>query len=611
MRILGISCFYHDSAACILDDGVIVAAAQEERFTRIRHDAGFPTQAVRYCLEEAGGLDQPIDAVAFYDKPLLTFHRLLETYLGIAPDGFTQYLEAIPNWIQTRIWVEPEITSQLESLGVDVPEDIYFLSHHESHAASAFFPSPYQDSAILTIDGVGEWDTATLAVGKGADLEILQDLQFPHSLGLLYSAFTYFTGFRVNSGEYKMMGLAPYGEPTYYDLIMENLIDVKDDGSFRLDMDYFAYLGDLKMVNDKFSKLFGFLPRNPEGPITQEYMDVSASIQKVTEEIVLRLARHAKEKTGMKHLCLAGGVALNCVANGKIVDEGIFDEVWIQPAAGDAGGAIGACLAVWHGNMDQPRVANDKVDFMQGSLLGPEFSPDQIRAYLDHMGCVYEEIEDDKKWASTVAEHIADEKVIGLFRGRMEFGPRALGARSIIADPRSQKMQSTVNLKIKYRESFRPFAPACLAEDVSKYFDLDQPSPYMLLVSNLREELLVERSGDERTLDLTEWVNRVRSEFPAITHVDGSARVQSVTGDWNPHFHSIISSFKQQTGCPMVINTSFNVRGEPIVCTPEDAYKCFRRTEMDTLAIGPFILDKAKQPEWVDATAWMEEFTTD
>ena len=611
MRILGISCFYHDSAACVLEDGVIIAAAQEERFTRVRHDPAFPTNAVRYCLAEAGGLDQGVDAVAFYDKPLLTFHRLLETYLSVAPAGFKQYIEAMPNWMKTRIWVEPEITSQLESLGVGMPDDVYFLSHHESHAASAFFPSPYREAAVLTIDGVGEWDTATLAVGRGRDLQIVQDMQFPHSLGLLYNAFTYFTGFRINSGEYKMMGLAPYGEPRYVDLIRDNLIDIKEDGSFRLDMDYFAYLSDLKMINSKFTDLFGMVPRNVEGPLTQEDRDVAASIQKVTEEIVLRLARHARRKTDMRNLCLAGGVALNCVANGKIVEEGIFDDVWIQPAAGDAGGALGACLAVWHGSLEKPREADDRVDCMQGSLLGPEFSRDQIKAYLDHMGCNYDEIEEDEKWAGAVAEYIANQKVVGLFRGRMEFGPRALGSRSIIADARSKEMQSTVNLKIKYRESFRPFAPACLAEHVSDYFELDQDSPYMLLVSQLRDEFMLPGGGDEETLDLTEWVNRVRSEFPAITHVDGSARVQSVTKEWSPYFHAVISAFKEITDCPMVINTSFNVRGEPIVCTPEDAYKCFRRTEMDTLAIGPFILEKARQPEWVDSDAWREEFTTD
>lgn len=611
MRILGISCFYHDSAACVLEDGVIVAAAQEERFTRIRHDSAFPIESVRYCLEEAGGIDQPIDAVAFYDKPLLTFHRLLETYLSIAPEGFEQFVEAMPNWLQTRIWVEPQIAQQLDSIGVAMPEDVYFLSHHESHAASAFFPSPYKEAAVLTIDGVGEWDTATVAVGKGNELKIVADLQFPHSLGLLYSAFTYFTGFRVNSGEYKLMGLAPYGEPVYYDLIIDNLMDLKEDGSFRLEMDYFAYLGDLKMINEKFSELFGFRPRNPEGPIEKRYMDVAASIQKVTEEVVVRIARHVKETTGMRHLCLAGGVALNCVANGKIVESGLFEDVWIQPAAGDAGGAVGAALAVWHSAMGKERIADDKVDNMQGSLLGPEFSRDQIKTYLDHMNCVYEEFDEDEKWTDSVASKIADQKVIGMFRGRMEFGPRALGARSILGDPRSAKMQSIVNLKIKYRESFRPFAPACLAEDVAEYFVLDQASPYMLLVSQVHEKYLREDSGKPHPDDLTEWVNQIRSDFPAITHVDGSARVQSVTPEWNPYFHGVISRFKDLTGCPMVINTSFNVRGEPIVCTPEDAYKCFRRTEMDVLAIGPFVLEKSQQPEWTDPTEWMMEFTTD
>ena len=582
MRILGISCFYHDSAACVLEDGVIVAAAQEERFTRIRHDSAFPIESVRYCLEEAGGIDQPIDAVAFYDKPLLTFHRLLETYLSIAPEGFEQFVDAMPNWLLTRIWVEPQIEQQLESIGVTMPEDVYFLSHHESHAASAFFPSPYKEAAVLTIDGVGEWDTATIAVGKGNELEILEDLQFPHSLGLLYSAFTYFTGFRVNSGEYKLMGLAPYGEPVYYDLIIDNLMDLKEDR-----------------------------PRNPDGPIEKRYMDVAASIQKVTEEVVLRIARHVKETTGMRHLCLAGGVALNCVANGKIVESGLFEDIWIQPAAGDAGGAVGAALAIWHSAMGKERIADDNVDNMQGSLLGPVFSRDQIKAYLDHMNCVYEEYDEDEKWMDSVATKIADQKVIGMFRGRMEFGPRALGARSILGDPRSAKMQSIVNLKIKYRESFRPFAPACLAEDVAEHFVLDQASPYMLLVSQVQEKYLREDSGKPHPDDLTEWVNQVRSDFPAITHVDGSARVQSVTSEWNPYFHGVISRFKDLTGCPMVINTSFNVRGEPIVCTPEDAYKCFRRTEMDVLAIGPFVLEKSKQPEWTDPTEWMMEFTTD
>ena len=610
MKILGISCYYPDSAATLVEDGVIVAAAQEERFTRKKHDQDFPTQAVRYCLAEAGATDGCVDAVAFYDKPILKFHRILETYASTAPSGLTQFMRAVPVWLREKLWIEPRILEALEECGVTAPASLYYAEHHESHAASAFYPSPFAEAAVLTMDGVGEWATSTIGVGEGASLRLLEQLDFPHSLGLLYSAFTYYTGFRVNSAEYKVMGLAPYGEGTYTQRILDDLIDLKPDGSFRMNMDYFGYLDDLEMTNARFEALFGGPPRKPESPITKREMDLARSIQEVTEEVALRMARHARELTGKDFLCLAGGVALNCVANGKILREGIFKDLWIQPAAGDAGGALGAALTVWHNVLGKPRSPDGRRDSMQGSYLGPEFSAEQIRAYLDARGCRYRELS-DAEWAPTIAGLIAQEKVVGLFHGRMEFGPRALGNRSIVADPRSPKMQSVLNLKIKFRESFRPFAPSCLEERLSDCFEIDRPSPYMLLVAPLREHHRLPAAGDERSLEVHEWVNRVRSDLPAITHVDYSARIQSVSAETNPRYHALIKAFEELTGCPVIVNTSFNVRGEPIVCTPSDAYRCFMRTEMDHLVLGPFLLDKTEQAAWQESDDWQKTFVLD
>ncbi len=610
MRILGISCYYHDAAACLIEDGRIVAAAQEERFTRIKHDSAFPSNAVRYCLAEGGVTDGVVDAVAFYDKPILKFHRILETYLSVAPLGLRSAVQALPLWLREKLWIEPDIRDAITACGVTPPERILFPEHHESHAASAFYPSPFQEAAVLTLDGVGEWATATLGVGEGNKLQLLEELNFPHSLGLLYSAFTYYTGFRVNSGEYKLMGLAPYGEPTYKQVILEKLLDLKPDGSFRLDMSYFGYLDGLVMTGAKFDALFGGPARKPETPITRREMDLARSIQEVTEEIVLRMARHAREKTGKRFLCLAGGVALNCVANGVLLRAGIFDDVWIQPAAGDAGGALGAALAVWHNMLGNPRQADGQHDAMQGAYLGPEFAHDQIKAYLDSRGYPYHELP-DADVAPTLADLLAGEKVVAVCQGRMEFGPRALGNRSILGDARSPKMQSVMNLKIKFRESFRPFAPSVLEERIADFFDLDRPSPYMLLVADVVEKRRVPKHGDERDLDIIAWVNRPRSDVPAITHVDYSARVQSVSKDTNPRYHAILSAFEQKTGYGILINTSFNVRGEPIVCTPEDAYRCFMRSEIDCLAVGNFLLHKQEQPNWQDKENWREVFKLD
>jgi len=605
MKILGISCYYHDSAACLIDSGTIVAAAQEERFTRKKHDAGFPNNAVRYCLAEGKVGGDELDGVVFYDKPLLKLHRILETFFSVAPKGIRPYLHALPIWLREKIWTHPQIEDSLAKLGVKVPK-IYFPEHHESHAASAFFPSPYEEAAVLTMDGVGEWTTTSIAVGEGHDLRILKEMRFPDSLGLLYSAMTYFCGFRVNSGEYKLMGLAPYGEPKYADLIRENLIDIKDDGSFRLNMDYFGYLDDMVMTSKKFNTLFGGPPRPMESPITTREMDLARSIQVVTEEAVLALARHARELTGKKNLCLAGGVALNCVANGVLLREGIFDEIWIQPAAGDAGGALGGPLMVWHKVMGNKRTVNGK-DTMGGTYLGPSFTRDETKAFLDAHGYVYSEQTDPAHLASI----LANEQVVGMFHGRMEFGPRALGNRSIIGDPRSPKMQSVMNLKIKYRESFRPFAPSCLEERISDLFEIDRPSPYMLLVADVCEKHLKRDDQNVRDLDIHEWVNIPRSTIPAITHVDYSARIQSVNAETNPHYHALIKAFEEETGYGIIINTSFNVRGEPIVCTPEDAYRCFMRTEMDYLVLDSFLLKKSEQPDWQDKGKWQEEFKLD
>jgi carbamoyltransferase len=614
MKLLGISCYYHDSAACLVDEGRIVAAAQEERFTRKKHDEGFPTNAVRYCLAEGGVRPGELDGVVFYDKPLLKFHRILETYLATVPKGLRSAVMALPVWLREKLWIPPHILDALEACGVGEPKQIYFTEHHESHAASAFYPSPFEEAAVLTLDGVGEWATTTIGVGEGNRLRLIREMTFPHSLGLLYSAFTYFTGFRVNSGEYKLMGLAPYGEGKFTDLIKRELVDIRDDGSFRMNMDYFGYLDGLEMTNGKFAALFGGPARRPETPITQREMDLARSIQEVTEEIVLKLARHARELTGKRNLCMAGGVALNCVANGVLLREGIFDEIWIQPAAGDAGGALGAPLAVWHNALGNPRTVTRSAsgkprDAMNGSLLGPEFTREQIREFLDFHGYPYQELSDEV-WARRIAEVIAGENVIGLCQGRMEFGPRALGGRSIIGDARSPKMQSVMNLKIKYRESFRPFAPSVLEERVSDYFDLDRASPYMLLVADVVERRRIPKRGDERDLPLTEWVNRPRSDVPAITHVDYSARIQTV-GEESPRYHAILTEFEKLTGYGVIVNTSFNVRGEPIVCTPEDAYRCFMRTEMDYLVLGPFLLEKTAQPKLAEQGDWRQEFQLD
>ncbi len=611
MNILGISALYHDSAACLLQDGRIVAAAQEERFTRKKHDASFPLQAIRYCLAEGGVDKNGIDAVVFYDKPLTKFSRILKTYFSVAPRGLSSFLMATPIWLREKLWIPAEIESCLDKAGAGDPGRILFTEHHEAHAASAFFPSPFESAAVLTLDGVGEWATSSLSHGRGNKITMLEETHFPHSLGLLYSAMTYFTGFRVNSGEYKLMGLAPYGEPTFVDEIRDNLIDIRDDGSFQLNMDYFGFLDGLTMTNSKFADLFGGPARQPETDLSQREMDLARSVQVVTEEVVLKMAGHARKVTGEKNLCLAGGVALNCVANGKILRSDMFDDIWIQPAAGDAGGALGAALFVWHQLEDKPRQVDGKTDSMKGSYLGPLFTDDQAAEWLDHKEIPYERLADGDL-EKRVAQIIADQKVVGMCQGRMEFGPRALGNRSIIGDARSPKMQSVLNLKIKYRESFRPFAPTCLEERISDYFEIDTPSPYMLLVAQVRKDRCIEPTGDEAKLRVYERVNRPRSDVPAITHVDYSARIQSVSAETNPRYHGVIKEFEELTGYGIIINTSFNVRGEPIVCTPEDAYRCFMRTEMDVLAIGNLVLYKDQQPKWEDRDEdWQKEFPLD
>ncbi len=609
MNILGISAFYHDSAACLVRDGEIVAAAQEERFTRKKHDHRFPARAIDYCLAEAGIAPEELDLVAFYDKPLLKFDRLLETYVAYAPAGFRLFLMGLPLWLKQKLYTPRELDQGLQKR---YKGRYVFLEHHESHAASAFFPSPFEEAAILTLDGVGEWATGSIAIGRGNQIQMLKELRFPHSLGLLYSAFTYFTGFKVNSGEYKLMGLAPYGEPVYADLIREKLLDVKADGSFRMDMSYFAYTHKDVMTSRKFDSLLGGPPRKAESPITQREMDLAASIQLVTEDIMLKIASYAHELTGLDNLCMAGGVALNCVGNGKILRDGPFDRVWIQPAAGDAGGALGAALFVWHQLLENKREQKGR-DSQKGSLLGPAYSNESIRAFLDSKGAAYRYYETEESLCEAVADLIAQENVVGHCAGRMEFGPRALGARSILGDARSRKMQATMNVKIKFRESFRPFAPAVLREDVDAYFDMraNEDSPYMLLVAPVKNEkrLPVESHG-EKGLDK---LRQVRSVVPAITHVDFSARVQTIDRDRNPRFHRILQAFKRKTGSPVVINTSFNVRGEPIVNTPEDSYRCFMHTNMDALVLESFVLLKKDQPEAkeIDVDAYLAEFGLD
>jgi carbamoyltransferase len=599
MYILGISAFYHDSAACLLKDGEIVAAAQEERFTRKKHDAGFPTHAIQYCLKEACIAAKDIDNVVFYEKPFVKFERLLETYLAFAPKGFTSFAKAMPVWIKDKLFQKSSLIKELKSTldeSVDWRERLLFSEHHLSHAASAYYPSPFDSAAVLTLDGVGEWTTTSLAIGKGSDLKVVKEIHFPHSLGLLYSAFTYYTGFKVNSGEYKVMGLAPYGEPRYADLIRENLITVADDGSFQLDMSYFDYATGLTMTNKKFDALFGGPPRSSETELTQREMDLAASVQKVTEDIVLELARGIAKDTGERNLCLAGGVALNCVANGILLREKIFDNIWIQPAAGDAGGALGAALSTWYLHHNKERVVSTERDAMKGAYLGPEFTDSEIDAELTAYGANFTKLS-EAEVIEEVASALADEKAVGWMQGRMEFGPRALGGRSIIADPRSPMMQKQLNLKVKYRESFRPFAPSVLREDVSEWFEHETDSPYMLLVADVQSDKRRAMTEEEEALFGIDKLNVPRSSVPAITHVDYSARIQTVHADTNPKYHAVISKFKEKTGCPLVVNTSFNVRGEPIICTPTDAFKCFVGTEMDVLAVGNYVLYKEHQDE--------------
>ena len=603
--ILGISAFYHDSAACLLRDGVIVAAAQEERFTRKKGDAGFPQHAAQYCLNAAGIGAPELAYVGFYDKPLLKFERILETYLGVAPRGFTQFRLAGPAWMKEKLFQDRDIREALSYEG-----EVLYAEHHESHAASAFFPSPFEEAAILTVDGVGEWATASFGTGRGNDLELLKDLRWPDSLGMLYSAFTYFTGFKVNSGEYKVMGLAPYGEPKYVDAIYRELIDLREDGSFTLNQKYFNYLTGLTMTDGAFDKLLGGPPRVPESKLTQREMDLARSIQVVCEEIMMRMARTVHRETGMENLCLAGGVALNCVANGRLLREGPFKQIWIQPAAGDAGGALGVAQLIWHRHCRQPRTVTNGNDAMRGAYLGPEYSPDEIREYLDAQGATYERLE-RHCLLERVARLLAEEKVVGWFDGRMEFGPRALGARSILGDPRSPRMQAQMNLKIKFREGFRPFAPSVLRERVQDYFELDCDSPYTLLVAPLKRERQIPMTAEQRGLWGIDQLNVLRSDIPAVTHIDYSARIQTVSRDTNANYYDLIKEFERLTGCGVLVNTSFNVRGEPIVCTPADAYQCFMRTHIDYLVLGPFLLDKNQQPAWKESADWQREFQLD
>ena len=644
--ILGISAYYHDSAACLVVDGEIVAAAQEERFSRKKHDHSFPGHAIDYCLEEAGLAPDQLDYVGFYDKPLVKFERLLETYLDYAPAGFQSFVLAMPLWLKEKLWLPDLIRRHFaESEGFDVPKTIKrransyrwklcFGDHHESHAASAFYPSPFEEAAIVTIDGVGEWATCSLGVGRGNEVTLLRQLRFPDSLGLLYSAFTYFAGFKVNSGEYKIMGLAPYGKPTYVPLIRDKLLKIRDDGSIRMNHEYFTYSHGLRMTGRAFEKLIGGPPRRAESKITQREMDLARSIQEITEEVMLKIARFAHTETQLPYLCLAGGVALNCVANGRILREGPFEEVWVQPAGGDAGGALGVAMAIWHRYLGQPRRSPERsgewvsarawaaqnggatgtlppyADGMRGTYLGPHHSPRTIRAFLDAHNLPFVAYDADRL-PGVVADLLAAEKVVGLHQGRMEFGPRALGGRSILGDPRSSKMQSVMNLKIKYRESFRPFAPSVLREQVAEWFELTGDSPYMLMVADVVPGRRRAMTDQERTLWGIEKLNVPRSDVPAITHVDYSARIQTVRRDVAPVYWAIIEAFRQKTGCPVIVNTSFNVRGEPIVCTPEDAYRCFMRTEMDALVLEDCVLVKGDQPPFEDDEEWRQTFQLD
>ena len=630
VRILGISAYYHDSAACLVEDGRIVAAAQEERFTRKKHDASFPSRVVEYCLSEAGISVGQLDLVGFYEKPLVKFSRLIETYVACAPGGLSSYLTALPLWLTEKLWMNDDIRDRLEGY----EGEILFGEHHESHAASAFYPSPFEQAAIVTMDGVGEWATSSIGVGRGHEIEMLRELRFPHSLGLLYSAFTYFTGFRVNSGEYKVMGLAPYGEPKYVKLIKDHLVEIRDDGSLWMNMEYFTYPTGFTMTGAAFEQLLGAPARQPESALTQREMDLARSIQDITEEVMMKMTAFAHHETGLRDLCLAGGVALNCVGNGRILREGPFDQIWIQPAAGDAGGSLGVAMALWHRHLEKPRVSPERAgtwerpsraaspggripldppkyaDGMSGSYLGPRFDEDEIARFLELKGYKARRVA-RPGLAEEIAGFIADEKVVGLFLGRMEFGPRALGGRSIIGDARSPKMQSVMNLKIKFRESFRPFAPAVLREHVHEWFDFDGDSPYMLLVADVQPDHRLPAPAGARGLWGIEQLNVPRSDVPAITHVDCSARIQTVRRATNPDYYDIINAFYRKTGCPVIVNTSFNVRGEPIVCTPEDAYRCFMRTNMDVLILENFVLEKAEQAPMVESDEWREEFVLD
>ena len=605
MNILGISCFYHDSAACLIKDGKIVAAAQEERFTRKKHDSDFPNNAINFCLDFANTKIDKIDYISFYEKPFIKFERILESYIAYAPKGIKSYLMALPLWIKKKLWLPDFIEKELGYAG-----KILFPEHHFSHAASAFFPSPFKNAAFLTMDGVGEWTTSSFGLGQNNKLEILSELLFPHSLGLLYSTFTYYTGFKVNSGEYKLMGLAPYGEPKFVQKILDNLLDLKGDGSFKLNMKYFNYCAGLTMTNRNFDNLFGGDPRKPETPITQRHMDLARSIQDVTEEIVLRIANHVYKETRQENICLAGGVALNCVANGRLLQKGPFKNIWVQPASGDAGGALGAALFTWHqylnNNKEQPHLGN----YQQGSLLGPGYPAKEIKTWLESIKAPFRELSDNDLY-NTVAQIISEKKVVGWFQGRMEYGPRALGNRSIIGDARSPEMQSKMNLKIKYRESFRPFAPSILIEDVSEYFDLKGPSPYMLIVAQVSQKHQKALSASQKKLSGLQRLTIPRSTIPAVTHVDGSARVQTVDAQTNPKFYGLLQTLKDKFNCPLVINTSFNVRGEPIVCSPQDAWLCFMRTDMDYLVLDNFLLCKKEQPEFIKKTDWQKNYELD
>ena len=603
--ILGLSAYYHDSAAALLRDGEIIAAAHEERFSRKKGDERFPTLAVQYCLREAGISVADLAHVGFYDKPLLKFERILETYMGVAPSGFKSFLMAGPLWVKEKLFTDRDLR---KSLG-DYEGSLLYAEHHESHAASAFFPSPFEEAAILTMDGVGEWATASIGHGTGAELNLLRELHWPDSLGLLYSAITYYTGFKVNSGEYKVMGLAPYGEPKYVDLIYKHLMELREDGSFTLNQKYFNYLSGLTMTSEAFNDLFGGPPRVSETNLTQKEMDLARSVQVVTEEVMLRMARTAHQMTGSENLCLAGGVALNCVGNGRLLREGPFKNLWIQPAAGDAGGALGVAQLIHHRYLKRPRKVTPGKDSMKGAYLGPSFTDAEIEAFLEKSGAKYERLDRATLLART-ADHLADEKIIGWFNGRMEFGPRSLGCRSILGDARSPRMQAQMNLKIKFREGFRPFAPSVLREHVSEYFELDCDSPYMLLVAPVKKERQIPMPEGTKVWGI-EQLNLLRSDIPAITHIDYSARIQTVSRDTNPDYYDLISAFRDRTGCAVIVNTSFNVRGEPIVCTPEDAFRCFMRTHIDTLVLGPFVLEKASQAEWKEDAKWEAEFQLD